>query len=226
MSKKRALTPQEKNWGSKKGAKYAKTYFLTPEFLDWKWKKLTRKHSRTQMNKRCLGKIPRDISILEIGCNVGNQLAVLREMGFKNLSGIELHPDAVKLAKKRRPWAKVRQCSALDLVLKPNSYDMVMTTWVLTHIAPEHVKDAMKRAGIAARRWIWGCEPWWPHGIELHQTDAKTGEGYLWKGNYAALWRELFPAFKRVRSRRYDWIHPKRPGPELEMEMFLLEKTK
>ena len=24
MSKKRALTPQEKNWGSKKGAKYAK----------------------------------------------------------------------------------------------------------------------------------------------------------------------------------------------------------
>jgi pseudaminic acid biosynthesis-associated methylase len=176
------------------------------------------------MNKRFVGKLPKTTSILEVGCNVGNQLAVLHRMGFRRLRGVELHPHAVKIANGRRPFANVSQVSALDLNLPANSFDMVMTTWVLTHIAPEDLENAMKRAGRCARRWIWGCEPWWPDGIELHQHDPKTGHGYLWKANYKKFWLDLFPAFRLVKSRKYEWVNRRRPGPELEVEMFLLEK--
>jgi pseudaminic acid biosynthesis-associated methylase len=220
----RKQTPQEENWGGPKGVKYADRFFFTPAQLDNQVKLLTGVHSRTQMNKRFLRGIPRDISILEIGCNVGNQLGLLHHMGFTNLHGIELHPHAVEIANKRRPWAHVMQRSALDLNLLPDSFDMVMTTWVLTHVAPEDMDNAMRLAGRCARRWIWGCEPWWPEGIELHQKDPRTGHGYLWKGNYSQMWRDLFPEFKVVRSRRYEWVNRAHPGPELEIEMFLLAK--
>ena len=32
----------------------------------------------------------RDMSILEVGCNVGVKISMLQKMGFRNLTGVEL----------------------------------------------------------------------------------------------------------------------------------------
>ena len=65
--------------------------------------------SRTEMNEKFIGDLDRDISILEVGCNIGMQLVNLKEMGFKNLYGIELQPHAVELANLRTPGINIIQ---------------------------------------------------------------------------------------------------------------------
>ena len=43
----------------------------------------------SELNQRFLADIPRNARILEVGCNEGNQLCALQEMGFQNLYWIE-----------------------------------------------------------------------------------------------------------------------------------------
>jgi SAM-dependent methyltransferase len=47
--------------------------------------------------------VSEDARILEIGCNVGRNLHFLFESGFRNLEGIEISEDAVKLVKDTFP---------------------------------------------------------------------------------------------------------------------------
>lgn len=51
------------------------------------------------MNTLFLGDLDRSLRILEVGANVGFQLALLQRMGFCNLYGIELQPYAVERAR-------------------------------------------------------------------------------------------------------------------------------
>lgn len=39
--------------------------------------------TRQQMNEEFLSDLDKDIAVLEVGCNVGNQLILLADMGFK-----------------------------------------------------------------------------------------------------------------------------------------------
>lgn len=56
--------------------------------------------TRQQMNEEFLSDLDKDIAVLEVGCNVGNQLILLADMGFKKLYGIELSDYAFEIAKK------------------------------------------------------------------------------------------------------------------------------
>src|SRR5947209_20398796 len=55
--------------------------------------------TKIEMNQEFLGSVDRNIRILEVGCNIGNQLLGLQRMGFENLYGVELQPYAVEKAK-------------------------------------------------------------------------------------------------------------------------------
>ena len=51
--------------------------------------------ARSELNDRFLADIPKDARILEVGCNRGGQLLLLREMGFRNVFGIEIQHYAL-----------------------------------------------------------------------------------------------------------------------------------
>ncbi len=55
--------------------------------------------SRDELNLRFLDRLPRDIRIVEVGCNIGNQLAALKQLGFQRLYGVELQTDALERAR-------------------------------------------------------------------------------------------------------------------------------
>jgi hypothetical protein len=81
-------TKQSKAWAGEFGSQYSERNLLNPPDLDQTYQDkygLT----RTDLNHGFLKDIPRSASILEVGCNLGNQLILLRQMGFENLSGIE-----------------------------------------------------------------------------------------------------------------------------------------
>jgi len=81
-----------------------------------------------------------DVKILEIGCNVGRNLNYLFQAGYKNLSGIEINGEAIKLMKKHYfEMAKNTQIyvgSVEDLIQNfgDKEFDVVFTMAVFQHI--------------------------------------------------------------------------------------------
>jgi len=208
-------TPQEAKWAGPKGVKYAETYFYTLEQLDRKWQKAVSGVPRSQMNRAFLRRVPKDSSILEVGCNVGNQLAMLRDQGYDDLSGIELCKAAVRSVRKNRPWIKVKRGNACRLPYADDSFDLVMTTWVLTHINPRKLHTAVREIIRVSKRFIWGCEP---HRSGMKPKESVPKRQYLWRANFKKLFMTLCPELKLVKSKLYHCRQ--------RSEMYLLEKRK
>jgi 2-polyprenyl-3-methyl-5-hydroxy-6-metoxy-1,4-benzoquinol methylase len=77
-----------------------------------------------------------DASIIELGCNVGRNLHYLWQAGYKNLSGVEINEDAIRLMKERFPdmQATIYQGSLEERIKELKEYDLVFTMAVLEHI--------------------------------------------------------------------------------------------
>jgi len=92
-------TYQEEVWSGKFGKEYTERNLMAPDKLDQLY---LDKYgiSRTELNKEFLDDLNVD-RILEVGCNVGNQLLLLKKMRYTNLWGMELQDYAVEIARKR-----------------------------------------------------------------------------------------------------------------------------
>jgi SAM-dependent methyltransferase len=97
---------------------------------------------RSRALAKLLEHVPKTASILEVGCNVGRNLAYLRAQGYQTLTGIEISPHAVELLRKTYPEladATIHVGAAEDVLpnLAARSFDVVFTMAVLEHIHPE-----------------------------------------------------------------------------------------
>src|SRR3979409_112819 len=95
-------TKQLGQWQGDFGRQCTDRNTMTPVQLDALWIK-NFGVSRSVMNREFLGALPKDFRILEVGCNIGNQLLLLQEMGFSNLHGLEVQEYALELARRRAP---------------------------------------------------------------------------------------------------------------------------
>jgi SAM-dependent methyltransferase len=86
--------------------------------------------------------LPKTAKILEVGCNVGRNLAYLRDQGYEQVSGVEINPHAVELLRKTYPQladAKIHNAPAEEVLpaLESKSFDLVFTMAVLEHVHPD-----------------------------------------------------------------------------------------
>lgn len=82
--------------------------------------------------------LPKDASILELGCGAGRNLAGLKQAGFTNLAGIEINPRAIELGQKTFDLSGISlTCSAIEDADIPE-VDCIYTHGVLMHIPPEN----------------------------------------------------------------------------------------
>jgi pseudaminic acid biosynthesis-associated methylase len=153
--------------------------------------------TRRDLNQRFLQGIPRSARILEVGCNVGNQLLALQDMGFRNLFGIEIQSYALERAKSRVLDAGLVQASALAIPYPDQDFDLVFTSGVLIHIAPQDLPSALEEIHRCARSWIWGLEYYAPQMTDLSYRGHNR---LLWKANYAQLYLQRFPSLELVRE--------------------------
>jgi pseudaminic acid biosynthesis-associated methylase len=172
--------------------------------------------TRVRLNDIFLGQLPRDIRILEVGCNIGNQLLALRQMGFKRLSGIDVQPNAVETAKGRSESIDFRVGSAFDLPFGDREFDLVFTSGVLIHIAPDDLPRAIAEISRVSSRYVWGCEY-----FSKDQTPVpyRGHEDLLWKADFAALYQRFIPSLRLM----HLMILPYQESP-LTDAMFLLEQ--
>jgi SAM-dependent methyltransferase len=109
---------------------------------------------RSEALLKLISDLPPETRILEVGCNVGRNLAYLVDHGYPNVEGIEISPHAVELLRQTYPQlvdSNIHLGSAEEVLpgLADDSFDLVFTMAVIEHIHPSStaVFDHMVRVG-------------------------------------------------------------------------------
>lgn len=76
--------------------------------------------------------LQKDAKILDAGCGTGGTMVYLHKVGFKNLTGVDNSPEALKFAKKRK-LTNVKLASVASLPFPKNSFDAIICLDVLYH---------------------------------------------------------------------------------------------
>ena len=209
------MTKQMEEWSGKFGEEYTDRNYMSPE----------------EFNKLCLSRIGvsrteqideflYDLelgNILEVGCNISNQLLLLQKRGFKNLYGIELNWSAVEKSKERTKGIDIIQGSAFDIPFKDAYFDLVFTSAVLIHISPRDINDVLDEIHRCTKKYIWGSEYFSEDYVKVNYRGHNE---LLWKTNFAKLYLDRFPDLKLVKERKYPYLEDKK----LVDHVFLLKK--
>lgn len=209
-------TEQARFWSGDFGRDYTDRNSRTPEQWDQFYLQ-TWGQTKSAMNEEFLGHLPRDIRILEVGCNTGMQLAGLQRMGFTHLYGIELQWYAVERAREFTQHINILQGSGFDLPFRDGYFDLVCTNGVLIHIAPTDLPIIMREMLRCSRRWIWGFEY---YSEQLQAIDYRGHDDRLWKADYATLFRQQDPKLELKKKKLYPYT----TGTNVDA-MYLLEKV-
>jgi pseudaminic acid biosynthesis-associated methylase len=171
--------------------------------------------SRAAMNKQFLDTL--DIkTVLEVGCNRGEQLSVLEyHYPLLNLYGIDINEHA--LSEARQKDFNIIKGSALNIPFKSNYFDLVFTSGVLIHIAPDNLFKIMSEIYRCSKRYIWGMEYFSPNCQEIKY---RNNDGFLWKNDFSKLYLDYFPNLELIHEHFYDY----QDGSDNTDAMFLLEK--
>ena len=195
-------TAQIRTWTGEFGREYTDRNTYTAAELDQFYRQ-NYGTTRTEINQRFLKEIPKEARILEVGCNMGTQLLLLREMGYSNLFGIEIQSYALERAKQRIPGAVLTQASAFAIPYPDREFDLVFTSGVLIHIAPTDLPNALSEIHRCASAWIWGFEYYAPETTEIVY---RGHHALLWKTDFARAYLQHFRDLKLVREERFRYL--------------------
>lgn len=93
--------------------------------------------------------------VLDVGCHGGTFTSViLSKIGSKDIYGIDISPEAIKLAKKRIPYGTFQVADAAKLPFKDNFFEAVFCLEVLEHVDDpistlKEIYRVMKKGGYA-----------------------------------------------------------------------------
>jgi len=78
-------------------------------------------------------------TVLELGCNVGRNLATLSQAGYQRLYGIEINPDAIELMVDKYPElaAKIRIGAIEEQLPTHRTVHVIFSVAVLMHLHPD-----------------------------------------------------------------------------------------
>lgn len=220
LSSSRTLTDQMKKWGSSFGKKYTQRNPKTVKDTDDMYKNVIVGITRTGLNREFLRGL-KIANILEVGSNVGAQLLILNEMGYKNLYGIDLQEGAVDMAKANTRGRDINiiKGSAFDIPFKDSWFDLVFTSTVLIHIAPGDIGKVIDEMYRCTDKYILGYEYF---SKDYTMIDYRGQKNLLWKADFPELFVKRHPDLKVIRKKIYRRLD----NPGNYDVMYLLEKTR
>ena len=185
------------NWKGGQGHAWAVRNPVTVEALDKNYAERFGV-TRTQVNCEMLVGVPRDATVLEVGCSAGAQLNAMEAAGFSNLFGCDLSADAVKMCR----WPAI-VADGTQLPFEDASVDLVMTSGTLMQIPPHQKERFVGELRRVARRWIYGVEMW-----TEHETVWDFGD--LMPPAWTLDWPNWLPRFGWPITRA-DWLRYRSP---------------
>jgi len=136
-------------------------------------------------------------SALEVGCNIGWNLAYLRQLGVPDLWGVEPQRYAVERVHARWPDLAVVPGTAFALPFRDAWFDLTFTSGVLIHIAGDDLPRALDEIYRCSKRYIVAIE--YDHPIEA-PLPYRGHAGALWKRNHGAAWMARYPGLIRLKT--------------------------
>jgi len=197
------MNEQQETWAGEFGNEYVERNL---EFHDVQYTGPNTGYNRLTITKSFFEDMPRDASILELGCNVGSIIWILNDMGFTDVTGIDINKKAIKMVNDRYPHYRFFHSSIEDFPIS-KKYDMVFTSGVLIHINPTNIMPVIEKIKSLSSKWIFGFE-YYSEEFEDISYYRKVSKGNLnWTGNYAKLFNmkperlELYEVRKAVRAK-------------------------
>ena len=194
-------TSQARRWAGEFGRRYTDRH---PETVEgWNDFRLdTYGITQTELAERFLGDLNRGLSVLEVGSNVGVQLRVLRELGFRDLTGIDVNRDALSRSREHAPEIDVIEADVLSLPFPDDAFDLVVASELLITISPEHVGQAIDEIVRCSRRYVWGLEFFADEYVEIPYRGL---DEMLWKTDFPELFAKR-DGVHEVRSERRPYL--------------------
>lgn len=185
---------QEETWNGNFGEEYTNRNILTPKGVDILNTKILG-CSRTQIYRKFIGK--KELNrVFEVGCNAGNQLNLLKKMGYDDLWGMELQDYAVEFARKNTHGINIVQGSAFDIPFKDGFFDFVFSAGVLIHIDPKDINAVLDEMYRCTSKYIMGSEYYHPNKYQM--VKYRGNNDLLWKTDFSKLFLNRFPHLKLV----------------------------
>ena len=209
-------TFQEETWNGDFGKEYTNRNTFTPDEVDNLYIK-NYGISRTQLNSEFLDNLELN-RILEVGCNVGNQLNLLKKMGYLDLWGIELQDYAVEVARKRNIGLNIVKGTAFDIPFKNGFFDLAFTAGVLIHISPNDIDTVLDEIYRCTNKYILGFEYYNPD--EYQMVTYRGNDNLLWKTDFPKLFLDRFSDLKLIQKKIIKYTN----NDNLDI-MYLLEKV-
>ncbi|MBI2309917.1 methyltransferase domain-containing protein [Candidatus Collierbacteria bacterium] len=213
-------TKQLNVWTGKFGEEYTDRNIQTIESLDRDYRKEFGV-SATTFFRDALHGLPIS-SVLEIGCNIGNKLAIFHSLGIKNLTGVEPQQYAIKKGKKRYPFIAFRQGTVFDLPYPSNSFDLVFTSDVLIHVSPKHLAKALGEIVRVSRHFVLGFEF---YSGKSQAVVYRSHSDFLWRRDYKQDYLKLFPNVTVIYERKFNHNEKVVGAAGLKSEIFVLKKN-
>ena len=156
--------------------------------------------TKKNINLKFLKGINKNKPILEVGCNIGNQLKIFEDIGFKKLIGIDINIKSLKKAKKNINL-NIIESSGFDIPFKDNYFNLVFTNNVLIHIHPKNLDKIFDEIYRVSNKYIFGFEYFNDKLIEIKYRNYKNK---LWKGDYANILLKKYKNLRLVKEKIYE----------------------
>ena len=136
--------------------------------------------NRLEVTKSFFEDIPRDASILELGCNVGSIIRILASMGFTDVYGLDINAKAIEIIRRKYP-NYIFKCESIEDFEPVSNFDLIFTSGVLIHMLPKHLPEIVEKMERLSKKWIFGFEYYAP---KFEKIDYPTP---CYKGPYETL---------------------------------------
>ena len=179
-------TRQVELWKSSFGREYAARNPVTDEGC----RRSVRRWAR--MLSHALSPFPG--SVLEVGCNLGRNLVALRDL-VTEVHAVEPNAEIVARAHSdpRLAGVTIREGSSFDLPYADGSIDLVFTSGVLIHIAPEDLPRAVDEIFRVARRYVLCIEYFSQEPVAVPYRGL---DGQLFKRDFGQYYLDRFPSLQ------------------------------
>jgi ubiquinone/menaquinone biosynthesis C-methylase UbiE len=174
------------------------------DFEFWK------KYSENEMYNEEFAKFIRDLaislkanSVLEIGCNIGNDLRLLPET--MKVYGVDLNEWALEKAKNSLPAFEFKKGSITSIPYEDSSIDFVFTHNVLNYVPESDMTKSTCELFRVSRKYILNCE--------LFSEGEETIKGILTGCWYRNMYKRWLDFKVKIISdvQMHEDIEPKKP---------------
>ena len=126
-------------------------------------------------------------SVLEVGCNCGTNLRVLREMGFSDtsLAGVDINADVIAKGKSELPAVNFQVADAINIPFPDYSFDCTFLDAVLIYIQPDDIEHVISEISRVTRKFL----------ILVEWFDNNSIQGVLKNNHWARNYEKLLSKF-------------------------------